>query len=674
MMERIKALVKVELKPAILMSIYFLVIHIGGLLFAGISINKAFENYLRYDYAPHDINGDIILSLMPAVLMLVFLGMLILVYFQFKYDKSVEIGRFLKALPYTNIQRCLVKITAGILSFSVPFIVFAIGLMALRSYAINLFRDAYKVLPYEEVIYIINHSEHLLQLIVLSYLVYCAVYLFLFMMQYLMNNNIGSLVTGVLILGSPLFVALSAFEIYSLTYGEFNAEILLLPVYGMVSDWNQLMFESQIPAQAQYLNYSYIALIEYKIFIAALASGLFSIIICLASKRNKIEDADMLIPNRTNRWIFIMGVTLCSGFLLADIGQFLILPLIMNNVFAMGQVMLVAGAAVGFFIAKKIASIGVSHKKNKRLRKILPLMLLGIFMTGCSDIKEEAKTYKPVSYDNAYYVKDNISLEPLRKEIEKFDRSKENDWGINEYGDTQLTITFYKQSKISRAIIKTIEEYVVGELEEVVEEMSAKKEEVASEERLFGDYGIVCTKDHSNIIIKIIKNDIQITDPSTQEAVAQIITPDFMITNFQAGAQHHMIKLATPMAVGYQSRNYMSANNLAIASSYQIFRDKSGKITKVRWIINTFDRENNQEENIKELVAKHLIPLQNAIDYIGTQETPIEAMIADVKKVYVNHQIKASGKINAINYRIQRHSSRNDYFGELIEVVVEANE
>ena len=331
-MKNIKALIKVELRPAVLMGIYFLVIHMGGLLFAGISINQKFENYLRYGYGDYDVNGDIFLSLLSGLILFVFLGMLILIYFQFQYDKSIEVGRFLKALPYTNLQRCLVKVSAGLLSFSIPFILFTAGLMGLRSYAIVLFDDIYKVLPYEKIIGIINGAEHLIYFLVLNYGAYCAVYLFLFMMQYLMNNNIGSLVTGPLVLSAPLFVTLSAFEIYGVSY-TFEVEKLFVPVYGIARSWQQLVLGGE--TQEQYLGYAYIEDIGLKFIITVLMIGLCSIIIYFTAQKSKIEDADVLIPHRVNRWIFIVGVSICSGFLLADMGQLLILPLIMNNVFMM---------------------------------------------------------------------------------------------------------------------------------------------------------------------------------------------------------------------------------------------------------------------------------------------------------------------------------------------------
>ncbi|WP_070000719.1 hypothetical protein [Cellulosilyticum sp. I15G10I2] len=666
-MKNIKALIEVEVRPAIMMGIYFLIVNISGLLFASLDINNGFERYLRYGKAIEDISGEIFLPLMASLVAFTFFGMIILIYFQFKNDKSIDIGRFLKALPYTNMQRCLVKIVAGILSFSIPFIVFSVGLIALRSHAILQFKEAYSVLSYESVIMSINSLENLIYLLVLVQMVYTAVYLFIFMVQYLMNNNIGSLVVSIFSLAAPAFIVISAWEIYRFPYyTRIKFERLFLPIYSIIVQRKTFVFESGT-MNKHVLFWSYIEDIGLKILIAAVIGLLCWGVICQAAKKSKIEDADVLIPHPISRGIFIIGVSVCAAFLVADISKFLILPLIMDDTTLMTQVMLVIGGVLGFIIAKKIGYIGMVSKKKTKGKKIVPFILCMVLCAGCTRIEEEANTYRTIFYDDEYYIRESVSWQELQEKILRSTLTDDGRWGFSQDDDQFFIDISDIESTVAMQIGDVLEEIIGEGLIQIIEDLKNTKEGIVTKEATIGEYAILFKNNNGALRINLIKKTIHLKDELSQKIVEKVRGPEFMLTGMRVGEHYNMLKIETPQSIINLTSTGVEKR---MASYYQLFRKNTGEVTKVRWVVNVFRGEKLYH---KELETKHVRPLQNIVNVIETQETSIEPIILDFKSVYDNKKIKSSGKINDMNYKINKYGSQNNQYGELIEVVLEIN-
>ncbi len=676
-MKNIRALIEVEARPSIMMGIYFLIVNIGGILLASLGVQMGFQKYLRYGKAVEDISGEIFLPIMPGVVFFTFFGMIILIYFQFKHDKSIDIGRFLKALPYTNMQRCLVKAVTGILSFSVPFVVFSVGLIALRSHAVLKFKESYSVVSYERVIASINSLENLAYLLMLVYVVYTAVYLFLFMVQYLMNNNIGSLVVSILSLAAPAFIVISAGEIYRFPYyARIKYDRLFLPIYSITVQRRTFVFESGTMKKYTLL-WSYIEDIGTKMLIGAVIGLLCGIVIYQVAKKSKIEDADVLIPHLVSRWIFIIGVSVCAAFLVADISKFLILPLIMDDVTVMTQVMLLIGGVVGFIIAKKIGHIGTVSKKRTKLKKIVHLVLCAVLCVGCTHTEEEAWADRSTFYDEEYYTRKNVNWQELKEKILSLklaDNGEKFEFGENEYKHFFIHISEI-ESKLGVQIYDILEEFIGEGVVEIINDIKTIKKGIVVREVVIGEYAMLITNDNGHIGINIIKKTIQLKDDSSQKIVEKVRGSEFMVTEMRVGEHYNMIKIETPRSIINRSSN---EGEKRMASYYQLFRKNTGEVTKVRWVINTFDvfrdeKLYDKELDRKELETKHVKPLQNIVNVIEAQETSIEPIMLDLKSVYDNKKIKSSGKINDMNYKINKYGSQNDYEGELLEVVLEIN-
>lgn len=365
-MKKIKALIIIEAKAALFMGLYFLAVNLGILMIIQVSINRSFMNYLNHGMggATEDLMGYIFLRHLRPMIIFMGLGLILLVYFQFRNDKNIEIGRFIKSLPYTEEQRCFIKLGTGILSYTIPFIIGSIGQMMLREYAVNKFSDIYSLLPYEEIVLTVNASQNLMNLLLLTFLVCTFIYLFIFMLQFLINHNIGALVIGILTLVSPVFMIMSINYIGCLekfTYSLNNiADRIVLPFYTVINAGIHMdIYYTQ--AESFITSYRYIKDISFKMCVSAAASLLCLLIITLAVKRYRIEKSDIFMPYLGVRVIFVVGVILCAGFVWGDIGALVLRGGIVYNE-VISWIEMIAGGALGLFIAYKIAHIGIARR------------------------------------------------------------------------------------------------------------------------------------------------------------------------------------------------------------------------------------------------------------------------------------------------------------------------
>ncbi|PHV70870.1 hypothetical protein CS063_07550 [Sporanaerobium hydrogeniformans] len=371
-MKELKALIKIELRSTLLMSIYFLVVNLCGLAACKIAMDKNYVNQLRYGIGWYiaQPNGEYIYPVLVGTYCFTLGGIILLVYFQFVKDKSLEVGRFLKALPYTNRQRGFVKIGMGILSYTLPFLILIGGMLLLHGSFVGQMQEIYNVFMNQEVIERIIHINELLKMFLLMYMTFIAVYLFLMLVQYVANNNLGSIIMSILTLIAPLFIVLSGSEIYSFfrrmhRLRNLIIEFLFVPGYPLTLEGGSFALDRQNQEQAHFIGYQEINHYGLKVVGLILFIGLCLIFIHLLIKHTKMEDSDKLFNHGLAKWIFIIGVTVCSGLLLADMGLLFILPLFMDEYFVMTQVLILIGALIGFVIAYKIGRIG-SYKREEK--------------------------------------------------------------------------------------------------------------------------------------------------------------------------------------------------------------------------------------------------------------------------------------------------------------------
>ena len=207
-MKNLKALIKIERTPVLLMGIYFLIINL--LVSIGIigAMNGEWQRYLNRgiaDFNACEVGTHIFTSIEPILIFYIG-GILLLVYLQFKKDKSIEIGRFIKALPYTNGERAFVKIGMGLMSFTIPFLIYTVIVFGIRAYYTDLFGEIFRVTAYEEIGIYLNRISVYVGVLSVTYIRLLMIYLILITGEYLISHNIGSLVITVLSAMAPAYL------------------------------------------------------------------------------------------------------------------------------------------------------------------------------------------------------------------------------------------------------------------------------------------------------------------------------------------------------------------------------------------------------------------------------------------------------------------------------------
>lgn len=377
-MKRLKALIKMELRPALLIGAYFLLVDLFVLFSVRGQIQNTWRSFLLNgieDFMAY--NGgvriaDTFAENMLYIMLLSIVGMMALVYGSFKNDKSIEIGRFLKSLPYTMRERCLAKMSVGIVTFTMTYIFYAIGMLVLHMDYLNKFSEVYRVTILSEVYTQIFDKGELIKALILIYVGCIAIYLFCMMFQYIVSNRLAGIIVATLVYLSPVFIANSLSAYRSVRYVNAIYENIIYPL----TEWlNELMIIFGYQGWGEVIvgistnggisdnttiQYTYMSLIGYRIVfygMIALVSLVAILKLCVAER---VEKSDYFIPSKCFRSIFTCGVTVCGGLLLGDI------YCIYANEVNMGILygLITFGGIISFLVARKIASIGMRKGKE----------------------------------------------------------------------------------------------------------------------------------------------------------------------------------------------------------------------------------------------------------------------------------------------------------------------
>lgn len=307
--------------------------------------------------APTRLFNDNIIAFMSVT----FLGILFLVYLSFRNESHHETGRFLKSLPFTSKDRYFVKVGVGLATFTIPYILYAIFLIIARHYYLSKLGALYEITLLNRIYPELLPLGSILQFLLVTYLFIVAAYLFIMLFEYLISNNLASIIIGLLIGMAPLFISESLLAIFRTP---------------LLSKLNHLVnyFYCFLPNTTQVACFigenatEYYALASVETVSLLGLSSLFSIlisIICIVAslwlcKRKALEKDDILMPDKAFRWLFVIGVTICSGLLFADI------YLAFHYRDTMRIVWLLIGSIVGFILSWLISNIGLRKFKGAR--------------------------------------------------------------------------------------------------------------------------------------------------------------------------------------------------------------------------------------------------------------------------------------------------------------------
>ncbi|MEG1927735.1 MAG: hypothetical protein RR090_03815 [Niameybacter sp.] len=355
-MNRYKALIRYEFKTLRWMVLYFAIVCLGifGLFAEQMKSRRSSfithtEIWQIQNLFTQEMNGVYGIFLIGSVV-----GLVLLVYLQFRDAKNIEVGRFLKALPLQGSQLYVIRMGCGIVTYTVPFLVYSIGMLYLRSYHGDWLQDYYSISMLQTPIEAAESFGSIILLLGILYLVITAAYVALLMMQYLISNRIFAIIVTAIMFFVPFYIAAIV--------GEFIRveQFLTIPLaYGYM---DTSLFESGLRGEmAQVCS---INLMGAKVLILLIIIVVSVAVGWIRSKQFKVEDQSKLIPEKFSRIIFVGVGTVCVALLPCYYTLVMIGSFALDRGMASGSVwisMFVAGL-IGYIVMYKIARIGCKEK------------------------------------------------------------------------------------------------------------------------------------------------------------------------------------------------------------------------------------------------------------------------------------------------------------------------
>lgn len=365
-----RALVKHELRNIWMMIVYFVGCFGAGIWTLQSYLQNRYEEYLwngyNYDMS-YNLLG-IIRDMYPVYLVAMGLGLLVLLYIQFRDNKSVGVSSFIKSLPYTNKQIYSVKLGCGVLSFSVPFLLGGIGVVAVGNGAKDWLSVIERVSPIGAEIATQNEVGQIMLCGLLIYSITLMCYVLGFWMQYVINLNVPSLIVSACSVMAPYFVMLTGIEYFkvlrgdvitggSLAYVNTFRDLLCIPTYlsSYKSGYEIIVGEHYRSGYIRDLGNIEWMGIKTIMFLLLVVILILAISVC--NKNYHAEHQEVFVSKKWAERVLKVGVTMCS----MSVGIFLTLGFFngygMQQVIVMHIAMLICGV-IGYLLIRKICTIG----------------------------------------------------------------------------------------------------------------------------------------------------------------------------------------------------------------------------------------------------------------------------------------------------------------------------
>lgn len=368
-----KALVKHELRNIWGIMLYFIgCFGLGAFQFYG-CIQREYHQYLSDSYN-YDTNRNLLYNLTEmgeSYIVAIGIGLLILLYVQFKDNKSIGVSSFIKSLPYTNGQIYGVKLGCGIAGFTIPFVLGYALVLAIGNGAREWLSIIEKVSPGGSQLALQNDLGSLLTYGLLVYSITLMAYAFGFWIQYVVNPNIGSIVVStcgilavpfMIVTGSEYFRILARSVMSNRNFSYIDnylsqlTELFFIPNY--FSPYTS-GFEIQVAQNEYYYirNLVDTKFITIKILVFILLIIIFLLAICQCNKNYKAENQEAFISSRWAKYLLKVGVTLSS----MGVGIWAVAA--MSNgygehTFLIVNIMMIVCGVVGYSIIHKICQVG----------------------------------------------------------------------------------------------------------------------------------------------------------------------------------------------------------------------------------------------------------------------------------------------------------------------------
>lgn len=300
------------------------------------------------------------------------------------------------------------------------------------------------------------------------------------------------------------------------------------------------------------------------------------------------------------------------------------------------------------------------------MKKWAVLILASLLLSGCTQTKVEVdqlkindKSVEYVSYNDKEWMElvNEINQVPTNGEggIYTYDGGQARQMG-KMAGYIEINNV---NSEPSKKVLEIAKEYIGEELQALIDEAITSSEEEITLENTQGRYGLVCIKGKDRLSVFIVNQNINLEKEETKQFIETIKTDKFLISTLSVGEEDELIELITPVLY---TRNEYGGNIYNTSAYYQLFKKIDGPLTKVRMVINQYDKNAMNEACFE--------PLKNATKMLQGSDAEIEEIIAAAKSVLEGTEVKQSGSTETVKYSVTKYEI-NNYYERLIEVVVE---
>ncbi len=362
-----KALVKHEMRNIWPVFIYFMGCMVIVLWTMVMKLKNMYVWYLQIGYSEdREIYFGKALSDSGEQCIIFFgIGILLLLYLQFKDNKSLQISGFIKSLPYTNQEVYRVKLGYGLSIITVPFALMSIGVIVIRSNIDTFFTYIERISIIGNEIRAMNSYSNILLYLLVVYGILIFLYLFGFWMQYLVNNNVVSLVISGLSLTAVPFIVTSCqgylqtmIDIKTNTRCVLEALIKVVCPFRYLGGQNKYYQVYNIATGGNsgiHLFKNTFMVLKLMILVVLIVMLLMAIHEC--NKNHKAENQERFISINWAERLFKIGVVIsCMGLVILMFegigGIYGVVYKVILHI-----VMIIAGI-IAYFIVNKICAIG----------------------------------------------------------------------------------------------------------------------------------------------------------------------------------------------------------------------------------------------------------------------------------------------------------------------------
>ena len=351
-MNKYKALIKYEFRSLKWMLLYFLMVCSGVLLWFMGTLEEKRESFLEHSEVLYISNefGQMLSETTVFLLIGMIVGLILLVYVQFRDAKNIEVGRFLKSLPIQSSHLYWVRMGCGVVTYTLPFLFYTLGIVVLRFYHSSWLNDMYRISIWKDKLLAFESIPYIALLLVINYLMITLVYLMLLLMQYLISNRIFAIIVTAIAMILPTY-----FNIMIDFRYQVDSYLIFPLAYGSMGSVTGHHLEN-----GEGVNISYIGDVELKACLLFLAIAIVLVLGWLSSKYFMIEDQGKLIPKPLCRNIFIVVGTVSMALLPQFYSSGFATFSEVNLVSHVGTIVILG--IVGYMIMYKISRIGCKEK------------------------------------------------------------------------------------------------------------------------------------------------------------------------------------------------------------------------------------------------------------------------------------------------------------------------